>query len=217
MSEDMAALVDSVVRRTIELSEVPAPTGGEGDRAELVRSWWEADGHGDVRLDTVGNVWARARAGDGPALLSVRAPGYGLRCRTFRTRCEHTTARCTVRASATTRSAWRRCPRLRPCSGQGSMPVWLLSTVGEEGLGNLRGAISALEAPAAEVGAFVAVEGNYLGRVSMTGVGSSSPPGHRPWAGRARVGGRRVAERDPSSGRAGRPRSSRSLVRRGPR
>jgi acetylornithine deacetylase/succinyl-diaminopimelate desuccinylase-like protein len=171
MSEDVAALVDTVVRRTIALSEVPAPTGGEGDRAELVRSWWEADGHGDVRLDTVGNVWARARAGDGPALLL----------------CAHldTVFAADVPHAVRTHDGALHGPSVGDDSvgvaalsatasllGDGSMPVWLLSTVGEEGLGNLRGAISALEDPPAEVGAFVAIEGNYLGRVSTTGVGS---------------------------------------------
>ncbi len=52
------------------------------------------------------------------------------------------------------------------------MPVWLLATVGEEGFGNLCGANAALDAPPAPVAAFVAVEGNYLGRVSTIGVGS---------------------------------------------
>ena len=54
----------------------------------------------------------------------------------------------------------------------GRLPVWLLATVGEEGLGNLRGVIAALDDPPSSVAAFVAVEGNYLGRVSTVGVGS---------------------------------------------
>ncbi len=52
------------------------------------------------------------------------------------------------------------------------VPLWLLATVGEEGLGNLCGVNAALDAPPAPVAAFVAVEGNYLGRVSTIGVGS---------------------------------------------
>ena len=91
---------------------------------------------------------------------------------TFRTRCEHTTARLHGPSVGDDSVGVAALSAAASLLGQGSMPVWLLSTVGEEGLGNLRGAISALEAPAAEVGAFVAVEGNYLGRVSMTGVGS---------------------------------------------
>ncbi|MGZ4148530.1 MAG: M20/M25/M40 family metallo-hydrolase, partial [Actinomycetota bacterium] len=65
------------------------------------------------------------------------------------------------------------------------MPVWLLASVGEEGLGNLRGVSAALDAPPTPVAAFIAVEGNYLGRVSAVGVGSvrrrvtvSGPGGH---------------------------------------
>jgi acetylornithine deacetylase/succinyl-diaminopimelate desuccinylase-like protein len=130
------------------------------------------DGHHDVGLDAVGNVWARARAGDGPVLLlcahldtvfaadvphtvrmhdgALHGPSVG----------DDSVGVAALSAAAS-------------LLGEGSMPVWLLSTVGEEGLGNLRGAIFALEAPVAEVGAFVAVEGNYLGRVSTTGVGSS--------------------------------------------
>ena len=52
------------------------------------------------------------------------------------------------------------------------VPVWLLATVGEEGLGDLKGVRGALAAPAGPVGALIAVEGNYLGRVSRVGVGS---------------------------------------------
>jgi tripeptide aminopeptidase len=55
---------------------------------------------------------------------------------------------------------------------RGRMPVWLLASVGEEGLGNLRGAKAALSAPPTPVEAFIAIEGNYLGRVSGIGVGS---------------------------------------------
>ena len=70
-------------------------------------------------------------------------------------------------------------------AGTSGRPVWLLATTGEEGLGNLRGIIAALEGFASPIDAVVAVEGNYLGRVSAVGVGSlrwrvrvSGPGGH---------------------------------------
>lgn len=171
MSVGIDATVELVVRRTIELSQVPAPTGAEAERAELVRSWWTQDGHEEVRLDEAGNVWARTRDGAGPAIVLcahldtvfdagmphavqtddgvLRGPSVG----------DDSVGVAALSAAASS-------------LGPGSMPVWLLATVGEEGLGNLRGATVALDASAVEIGAFVAVEGNYLGRVSTTGVGS---------------------------------------------
>jgi acetylornithine deacetylase/succinyl-diaminopimelate desuccinylase-like protein len=68
---------------------------------------------------------------------------------------------------------------------QGSTPVWIVATTGEEGLGNLRGIRHVLDNAPVPIGAVIAVEGNYLGRVAMTAVGSfrwrvtiSGPGGH---------------------------------------
>jgi tripeptide aminopeptidase len=167
----LGALADAVVRRTIELAEVPAPTGAEGARAGLVRSWWAIDGLSDVHLDPSGNVWAQARGGDGPAIVlcahldtvfgsevphGVRNDGERL----FGPSVGDDSVGVAALAAAAS------------LLGPGAAPVWLLATVGEEGLGNLRGATTALDAPPQSVGAFVAVEGNYLGRVSRVGVGS---------------------------------------------
>ena len=100
-----------------------------------------------------------------------------------------------ARASATTRSGSRRSRPPAPRSVRGG-PVWLLATVGEEGLGNLRGVRAALDPPPAPVAAFVAVEGNYLGRVSAVGVGSVRRR-VRARPRRSRVGGRGRPERRP--------------------
>jgi acetylornithine deacetylase/succinyl-diaminopimelate desuccinylase-like protein len=61
----------------------------------------------------------------------------------------------------------------------------LVATVGEEGMGNLAGIRYALARGPRHVSAVIAVEGNYLGRVVITGVGSirwrvhfSGPGGH---------------------------------------
>jgi tripeptide aminopeptidase len=64
-------------------------------------------------------------------------------------------------------------------------PVWIVATVGEEGLGNLAGVRALLADPPGPVRAVIALEGNYLGRVNITGVGSvrwqvtvTAPGGH---------------------------------------
>ncbi|HTG48205.1 MAG TPA: M20/M25/M40 family metallo-hydrolase [Actinomycetota bacterium] len=186
MSADLTTVAERVVERTIALAAIPAPTGAEGARAELVASWWRADGFADVRTDDAGNVWARARFGDGPAVVlaahldtvfgedvphgvvrdggRLRGPGVG----------DDAVGVVGIGAAAAD-------------LGASGPPVWLCATVGEEGLGNLRGITAALEAPPAPVGVLLAVEGNYLGRISTVGVGSArrrvriAGPGGHAW------------------------------------
>ncbi len=172
MSAQSTTLAEQVVDRTITLASIPAPTGEEAARAELIALWWRADGFDEVHDDAAGNVWARARAGMGPAVIlaahldtvfgrdvaheiardgdRLRGPGVG----------DNAVGVVGIGAAATA------------VASEGP-PVWLCATVGEEGLGNLAGITAALGSSPDEVGAVLAVEGNYLGRVSTIGVGSA--------------------------------------------
>ncbi len=181
-----SALADAVLRRTVELAQIPAPTGQEGARRELVRSWWQADGWAGVRADEVGNLWARIRPGPGPAVVVcahldtvfdsgtdhrvrrdgtlLRGPGVG----------DDSVGVAALSALGTLVAA-----------EPGSIPVWIVATVGEEGLGNLRGITEVTAQDRVPLAAVVAIEGNYLGRVATTGVGSvrwrvtvAGPGGH---------------------------------------
>jgi tripeptide aminopeptidase len=178
-------LAGHVLLRTAEIAAIPAPTGSEVTRAALVTDWWREDGWENVRMDAAGNVWALVRPGQGPAIVlaahldtvfpadlphDVReengrlvGPSVG----------DDSVALAALSAVGTLLGA------------TGDSPVWLLATVGEEGFGNLRGIIAALDGSASPIGAVLAVEGNYLGRVSTVGVGSlrwrvsvSGPGGH---------------------------------------
>jgi tripeptide aminopeptidase len=181
-----AALADVTARRTVELAQLPAPTGQEGARRELVRSWWQADGWAGVRADEVGNLWARVRPGPGPAVVVcahldtvfdsgtdhrvrrdgtlLRGPGVG----------DDSVGVAALSALGTLVAA-----------EPGTTPVWIVATVGEEGLGNLRGITEVVRQDRVPLAAVVAIEGNYLGRVATTGVGSvrwrvtvAGPGGH---------------------------------------
>lgn len=181
-----AALAQAVVERAIEVTRVPAPTGSEAERASLVASWWKDDGWCDVRTDAVGNVWASTRPDgrtgvvlaahldtvfDFATSLEVRrdgtrlvGPGIG----------DDGIGVATLSAAASLAA-----PHL------GDVPVHLLATVGEEGVGDLRGGRQALRSPPGPLAGFIAIEGNYLGRVVAAGVGSvrwrvelSGPGGH---------------------------------------
>jgi tripeptide aminopeptidase len=182
-------LAELVLDRTVALSVIPAPTGHEEQRAQVVRDWWAADGLPGVAVGAAGNVRALLRAGDPrqPAVLlcahldtvfgpevshavvrhggRLTGPGVG----------DNTIAVCALSAlDALLPDGLRH-------------PVWVVATTGEEGLGNLAGVRALLEDPPGPVRAVIALEGNYLGRVNVTGVGSTrwrvrvTGPGGHAW------------------------------------
>lgn len=57
--ERIAARHEEIIREQIEISEIAAPTGEEGDRAEWMRQCFRALGLSGVRRDEAGNVIAR--------------------------------------------------------------------------------------------------------------------------------------------------------------
>ena len=84
IARDRTTMGDAVLRRTIELAEVPAPTGFEGNRAAMVRSWWATK---------ASRTWAWMRPGTcGP----VRAEGTATPWS-----CAPTSTRCSVPANRT--------------------------------------------------------------------------------------------------------------------
>jgi tripeptide aminopeptidase len=164
------ALAALVLQRTVELAGIPAPTGAEGNRASVVRRWWDDDGWA-TSLDEAGNVWGEAAAGPGPALLVAAHLDT-----VFPADLPHeivtTPGRLTgpsVGDDSIGVAALSAAARL---AGPAAGPVWLVATVGEEGMGNLAGIRHALAHAPQPVSAVIAVEGNYLGRVVITGVGS---------------------------------------------
>ena len=179
-------LAQLVIERTIALAEIPAPTGEELDRADLVTKWWVQDGISDVAIDEVGNVWGCAVTGGGPAIVVAAHLDT-----VFSRDVDHTARREGTRlvgpgvGDNSIGVAALSIVGVLVAGAITSRPVWLLATVAEEGLGNLRGINWALEHSPCSVGALVALEGNYLGRISTTGVGSvrwsvqvSGPGGH---------------------------------------
>jgi len=166
------ALAATVLARTVELARIPAPTGAEHDRAAVVRRWWQEDGW-RPRTDDAGNVWAQAGGGDGPGVLVCAHLDT-----VFPATVPHVVVAEPGRLSGPSVgddsigvAALPAVARLvRP--GPGTGPLWLVATVGEEGTGNLAGIRHALDHASQPVAAVIAIEGNYLGRVVITGVGS---------------------------------------------
>ena len=169
---DAGRLAPGVLDRTVELARIPAPSGLEERRAAMVADWWRGDGWGNVRIDATGNVRAQVRAGSGDAILvcahldTVFRDDVSHEPRTEGTRLVGPS----VGDDSVGVAALSALGTLLADRPGGS--VWIVATVGEEGLGNLRGIRAILSDPPAPVRAVLAVEGNYLGRVSARGVGS---------------------------------------------
>ncbi|PTL60393.1 peptidase M20 [Paraconexibacter algicola] len=180
--------------RLHELAVVPAPLEQEAARAAIVQGWWRADGLGDVHVDAVGNVLARLRRGTTGRRVLVAAHLDTV----FPADVDHALRTGTdgrlhgpgVGDNTVAVAALAELRHLVPGEGDGH-DVWLVATVGEEGLGNLRGA-KHLVATHDDLAAFVAVEGAMLGRISLAGNGSVRArvdvhgPGGHSWSDRDR-------------------------------
>ena len=165
-------VAELVLARTVALCAIPAPPMREAARASVVAEWWRADAIPDVALDEVGNLWGHLRQGQGDALLVCAHLDT-----VFEESVEHGASRVGDRLvgpgvgdDAVAVAALSVLDRLLPADLR--HPVWIVATVGEEGLGNLRGITHALDSARVPVGAVVAIEGNYLGQVNTVGVGS---------------------------------------------
>ena len=169
-----AKRTEAVAELAQRICEVPAPTGNERERARLVASLWRERGY-TPEIDAIGNVYIRRGTREhGPVLMLLA----------------HTD---TVFPQTTPISVERQGDILRgPGIGDNSVNVAAMigaldildelgretaadivavADVGEEGLGNLLGARTAVERYHEKLGAVIAIDGD-LGRITHAAVGS---------------------------------------------
>jgi tripeptide aminopeptidase len=182
-------LAGRVLERTRAIAAIPGPPRDEAERAACVRSWWEADGIARVHEDGAGNVWGCVRAGHA-ADPSAGAVVIAAHLDTVFPRTMDLTAtvvgdRLCGPGVGDDGIALAALSTLDGLLGETERAVWILATVGEEGAGDLYGARAAMQASPVAIDAFIALEGNYLGRICAIGVGShrervtvSGPGGH---------------------------------------
>ncbi len=169
-----ARRTEAVAELTQRICEVPAPTGNERERAQLVASLWQERGY-TPEIDAVGNVYVRRGKREQKPVLMLLA---------------HTD---TVFPQTTPISVVRQGDILRgPGIGDNSVNVAAMigaldildelgqatavdiiavADVGEEGLGNLLGARTAVERYREQLGAVIAIDGS-LGKITHGAVGS---------------------------------------------
>lgn len=175
MTADFQTVADRVVELTRTLVRIPAPTGEEGERATVLADLWRQSGVDHVSVDEVGNVIGQVREGSvhkkDCLLLAAHMDTV------FPREIEHETRQegdlllgPGVGDNTVSLAVLSELGSVLPSTMNG--PIWISATVGEEGLGNLRGITHLLAHPPATVSAVIALEGNYLGRINSIGVGS---------------------------------------------
>jgi tripeptide aminopeptidase len=184
------SLRDTVVEYAEKICLVPAPPYMEQERAEYVAALFREVGY-EPQIDGIGNVIVRRPGAGGEKSIMLLG---------------HTD---TVFPQGTEITVQRNNGSLTgPAIGDNSLGVaallgitraldqldqetsgdlLLVANVGEEGLGNLRGARAAVDQFESELGAVIAVEGHSLGRVTSGAVGSKrikvtvTGPGGHSW------------------------------------
>ncbi|MDQ2885854.1 MAG: M20/M25/M40 family metallo-hydrolase [Chloroflexota bacterium] len=179
--------VEAVATLAARICAVPAPTGSEQRRAEFVASLLRERGYAP-EIDAVGNVYVRrGKRGSGPVLmllahldtvfpidtpLDIRRAGDILYGPGIGDNSVHVAALIGL------------LDMLDRMEQDTAVDLVAVANVGEEGLGNLRGARAAVERYAGEVGAVFALDGS-LGSITNAAVGSlrwriivSGPGGH---------------------------------------
>ncbi len=167
--EDDGALRELLV----SIAQTPAPTGAERARGELVAGYWRDAGL-EPRFDEVGNVIAEL-AGQGPRVLvachldSVFGPDVDVTVNRDQERWVGAGLGDNA-ASLAVLTRWVQ-EAAEAGAGEARPHLTLVATVGEEGLGDLRGARHAVAQLGEAHDLFVALDG-YLGSITDQAVGS---------------------------------------------
>jgi len=167
--------MQNILELTIRIQQIPAPTFEEAQRAEYIKTLFEAEGLQDVFMDPAGNVFARlVGQGSGKPLVvsahldtvfpfetdltvtqqpdRIFGPGIGDN---------------SLGVAGLFGLVWQL--RARGISLPGD--VWLVANVCEEGLGDLRGMRAVVERYGNQALAYLVIEGLSLGYIQHQGLG----------------------------------------------
>jgi len=165
--------VETALDRDMRICAVPSPTYGEGERAEFVASIFRDLGY-EPEIDDISNVYARRGNKHGKVVLvlahidTVFPAGTPIDVR----RDDEFLYGPGIGDNASNVSGMLTALQiLDELEAETDVDIIAVATVGEEGLGNLRGARRAVERYRDQVGAVVVLDGR-VGRITNTAVGS---------------------------------------------
>jgi len=202
----LAGMADMTLQRQIALASIPAPTGQEHERAAAVCAALRRAGMPDVRQDAAGNVIATRPATVDTRHASMRGAGPVVVMAHLDTVCDHGTlpalreegSRVLLPGIGDNGRGLAALVSIAHVLAEASLPldgtdaIELVATVGEEGLGNLRGARHYLDERARQHApvprAVIALDGPGDTLVVHHGIASRrwrisyDGPGGHPWA-----------------------------------
>lgn len=171
----IAERLEESIAATVALAQIPAPLSAERRRAEWVAESLRALGAADVTIFGSGNAIGRfgPAEGVGIALLAHIDTVFPAEM-DHHVRCEEGRlyGPSVGDNAAGVAGLLGACGALQAEGFRWARPVWVVGNVGEEGLGDLRGARESVEYLAGRLGAVLAVEGTMLGRLGHVAVGS---------------------------------------------
>lgn len=174
MSKITPAFIAEMIDLACEIQQVPAPTFEEEKRAQFLLSRFKSAGLSDIHLDDAGNVWSRLPGGDARPLILCAHMDTVLPLSLPLT-LERTAQRITGHGigdnslSLAALVALTQIIRQRDTNLPGDL--WLVGTVCEEGLGNLKGIQAVVDRLSGTPLAYLILEGMGLGQVFHRALG----------------------------------------------
>jgi acetylornithine deacetylase/succinyl-diaminopimelate desuccinylase-like protein len=185
------AFVDEIIEIACTIQQIAAPTFHEGRRAKFVSEKWQDAGLKDVSIDQAGNVWG-CLAGKSKHAIVVAAHIDTVHPDQNLPRLEKKPGRIIGPGIGDNALGVASLFALAGLYRQGKLQpkgdLWLVGTVGEEGLGNLRGMQAVVDHFTNPPLAYIIVEGIGLGKLFTRGLGvvryriSIQTPGGHSWA-----------------------------------
>ena len=173
------------------MTEIPAPPFMEEARAKHFAAMLKASGADDVQIDGVGNVIATIKGNVGSKTIAVAAhldtvfpPDTVIKVRREGSRLVAPGVGDNTRGLIMVNTLMK---AIHAAQIKMQANVLLLGTVGEEGLGDLRGVKYLFRDGAPRIDSFIAIDGNTPGRIVTSAIGSNryrvtfSGPGGHSW------------------------------------
>ncbi len=163
--------LDRFIQRALRIQSIPAPTFQETARASLMEAELLSAGVPHIEHDAAGNLYGRIPGGLGLPLIMAAHLDTVFPQEIHRPAVRHGD-RLIGPGIGDNAIGLAALVELALDHAQMDLPgdLWLVATVGEEGLGNLRGMQQVVERFGAQVAGYLAIEGMVLGHVYHRGL-----------------------------------------------